>query len=129
MYRFSHNRYILACCCTLAGVELGTGFAWAKQVSHAAPEWREAMQESRWIITTSFVASVVLDTFIAISMCHQLWRSRMMGLKRTRRLVDKLMRWTIQTGALTSVVSVAVVLMVNLCRSLCTAPIITVIWH
>ncbi|KAF8874119.1 hypothetical protein BD779DRAFT_262431 [Infundibulicybe gibba] len=39
---------------------------------------------------------------------------RMMGLKRTRRMVDKLMRWTIQTGALTVVVSLAIVLTKNL---------------
>ncbi|KAF8882442.1 hypothetical protein BD779DRAFT_1674979 [Infundibulicybe gibba] len=94
VYRFGHNRYLLACCCTLVGVELGTGFAWARQVARTAPVWQEVMQESGWIITTSVVSSVVLDIFIAVSMCYQLWRSRMMGLKRTRHLVDRLMRWT-----------------------------------
>ncbi|KAF8873588.1 hypothetical protein BD779DRAFT_1805211 [Infundibulicybe gibba] len=113
MYKFGHNRYLLVCCCALIGMEVGTGFAWARQVAHAAPEWQVAMQESRWIITTSVVSSVVLDIFIAISMCYQLWRSRMMGLKRTRHLVDKLMRWTIQTGAFTSVVGIAMILVEN----------------
>ncbi|KAF8878734.1 hypothetical protein BD779DRAFT_1474645 [Infundibulicybe gibba] len=109
MYRFSHNRYLLACCCVLMGVEVGVGFVWVGQVAHAITE-----RELIWMVTTTYTVCAVLDIFIAVSMCYQLWRSRMMGLKRTRRLVDKLMRWTIQTGALTSIVSLAIVLMVNL---------------
>ncbi|KAF8878728.1 hypothetical protein BD779DRAFT_1803572 [Infundibulicybe gibba] len=114
VYRVSHNGYALAFCCALVGVELGTGLAWARGVAHVAPAWRDAAQKWWWIITITYVVGAFLDLFLAGSMCYQLWRSRMMGLKRTQRLVDKLMRWTIQTGALTSIVSLAIVLMVNL---------------
>ncbi|KAF8874127.1 hypothetical protein BD779DRAFT_1704003 [Infundibulicybe gibba] len=95
MYRFSHNRYLLACCCVLVGVELGTGFAWTRRAAYAAPAWQHAAQQSRWIVTTTYAIGMVLDIFIAASMCYQLWRRRMIGLKRTRHLVDTLMRWTI----------------------------------
>ncbi|KAF8874114.1 hypothetical protein BD779DRAFT_1790595 [Infundibulicybe gibba] len=92
------------------------------------PAWQEAMwnEESKWPIEISITISVILDTSIAASTCYQLWRSRMMGLKRTRRMIDKLMRWTthlwIETGALTmldgvsSVVSLAIVLTKKLDR-------------
>ncbi|KAF8873580.1 hypothetical protein BD779DRAFT_1679150 [Infundibulicybe gibba] len=98
MYRFNRNKYLLACCCVLAGIELGTGLAWIVRVAHSVPAWQEAIsnEESKWPIEISFPANVLLDTSIAASTCYQLWRSRMMGLKRTRRMVDKLMRWTIR---------------------------------
>ncbi|KAF8873583.1 hypothetical protein BD779DRAFT_1790801 [Infundibulicybe gibba] len=123
-YRFSHNRYLLACWCVLAGIELGTGLACMVRAAHAVPAWQDAIsnEESKWLIEMTFTISVLLDTSIAGSTCYQLWRSRMMGLKRTRRVVDKLIRWTIQTGALTrldsridgvsSAVSVAIILTV-----------------
>ncbi|KAF8873574.1 hypothetical protein BD779DRAFT_1805205, partial [Infundibulicybe gibba] len=118
MYRFNRNRYLLAYCCVLAGIELGTGLAWMVRVAHTAPAWQEAMwnEESKWPIEISITISVILDTSIAASTCYQLWRSRMMGLKRTRRMIDKLMRWTTQTGALTIVVSLAIVLTKKLDR-------------
>ncbi|KAF8874125.1 hypothetical protein BD779DRAFT_1704001 [Infundibulicybe gibba] len=98
MYRFNRSRYLLACFCVLGGMEVGTGFAWTVPVTHAAPAWQDAMsnEESKWPIGISFVATVLLDTFIASSTCYQLWRSRMTGLKRTRHMVDKLMRWTVR---------------------------------
>ncbi|KAF8874110.1 hypothetical protein BD779DRAFT_1678858 [Infundibulicybe gibba] len=68
------------------------------RVAHAVFAWQEAVlnEESKWIIVAFFAISVVLDIFIAGSTCYQLWRSRMIGLKRTRHLVDNLMRWTIR---------------------------------
>ncbi|KAF8873576.1 hypothetical protein BD779DRAFT_1679148 [Infundibulicybe gibba] len=97
MYRFNHNRYLLACCCVLAGIELGTGLAWMVRVARSVLAWQDAvLNESKWLIGISFPVNVLLDTSIAASTCYQLWRSRMMGLKRTRRIVDKLMRWTIR---------------------------------
>ncbi|KAF8874111.1 hypothetical protein BD779DRAFT_1790591 [Infundibulicybe gibba] len=119
MYRFNRNRYLLVCCCVLEGMELGTGFTWVARVAHTVPVWQEVVlnKESEWIIMAFFTISMLLDIFIAASTCYQLWRSRMMGLKRTRHLVDKLMRWTIQTGILTSAVSLAIVLTKNLDKS------------
>ncbi|KAF8874128.1 hypothetical protein BD779DRAFT_1678870 [Infundibulicybe gibba] len=118
MYRFDYNKYLLVCCCALAGIELGTGFIWVGRTAHAVPAWQEAMlnEESKSIIMIFFAASMVLDMFIAAATCYQLWHSRMMGLKRTRHLVDKLIRWTIQTGILTSAVSLVIVLTENLSR-------------
>ncbi|KAF8888514.1 hypothetical protein BD779DRAFT_1800147 [Infundibulicybe gibba] len=84
MYRFNHNRYLLVCCCILVGLELGTGFTWVARVAHAVFAWQEAVlnEKSKWIITTFFTTSMVLDMFIAASTCYQLWRSRMIGFKR-----------------------------------------------
>ncbi|KAF8874126.1 hypothetical protein BD779DRAFT_1476655 [Infundibulicybe gibba] len=126
VYRFGHNKYLLACWCVLAGIELGTGLAWMVRAAHAVPAWQNIMlnEKSKWPIEMTFTVGVLLDTSIAASTCYQLWRSRMMGLKRTRRVVDKLIRWTIQTGALTrldsridgvsSAVSIAIILTKNL---------------
>ncbi|KAF8874117.1 hypothetical protein BD779DRAFT_1476649 [Infundibulicybe gibba] len=83
LYRFDHNRYLLACCCVLAGIELGTGLAWMVRVARSVLAWQDAvLNESKWLIGISFPANVLLDTSIAASTCYQLWRSRMMGLKR-----------------------------------------------
>ncbi|KAF8882470.1 hypothetical protein BD779DRAFT_1802347 [Infundibulicybe gibba] len=132
MYRFNHNRYLLVCCCVLVGLELGTEFTWVARVAHAIFAWQEAVlnDKSKWIITTFFTTSMVLDIFVAASTCYQLWRSRMIGFKRMRHLVDTLIRWTIrksppylihappvvmkETGILTSAVSLAIVLTKNL---------------
>ncbi|KAF8878739.1 hypothetical protein BD779DRAFT_1553877 [Infundibulicybe gibba] len=82
MYRFSRNRYLLTCCCVLIGAEVGVGFVWVVRVAHATPAWRDAERELMWMVTTTYTVCAVLDIFIAASMCYQLWRSRMMGLKR-----------------------------------------------
>ncbi|KAF8882399.1 hypothetical protein BD779DRAFT_927655 [Infundibulicybe gibba] len=84
MFRFSHNIWVLVSCCVLVALELGLGLAWGGRVAHTAiarqaNAWNE---ESRWMITTFFTVSMVVDVIITASMCYQLMRSRTMGLKR-----------------------------------------------
>jgi len=61
-----------------------------------------------WFFYINFVASVITDFFIAITLCWQLYKSRL-GLPKTDSLVNSLITYTIGTGLLTSVASVACV--------------------
>ncbi|KAJ7760341.1 hypothetical protein B0H16DRAFT_1688673 [Mycena metata] len=53
------------------------------------------------MITASSVGPAV-DGLIAVSMCFCLWRLRRSGVKRTQRMVDTLIVWTVETTLITS---------------------------
>ncbi|KAF8889688.1 hypothetical protein BD779DRAFT_1520486 [Infundibulicybe gibba] len=116
IYQFGQNRYILAFCCLLVLFQLGLGLTWTGQLSAGNPflliygqDW-----ETKWIVTSFFTISAVVDVFITVSLSSQLMRNRRDSLEGTRHLIDKIMRWTIPTGMLTSAVAIAIVVVRNL---------------
>ncbi|KAF8882421.1 hypothetical protein BD779DRAFT_928739 [Infundibulicybe gibba] len=118
MYRFGHNRYLLAFSCVLVLIELGFGFTWVGRVAipgaTAVRLVAVLAQEIVWDITSFFTVSAFVDVFIAVSMTYQLVRSRSSGLKQTKHLIDRIIRLTIPTGMLTSSVAITIVLLWNL---------------
>ncbi|KAF8889689.1 hypothetical protein BD779DRAFT_1671792 [Infundibulicybe gibba] len=132
MYRFGQNRYILASCCVLVLLQLGLGLTWVGRLSTGKPFLLifARDQETKWIVTSFFTISAAVDVFIAVSLSYQLMQSRKGSLKRTKYLVDKIMRWTIceqhfarsrvfdveasiATGMLTSAVAITIVFAVS----------------
>ncbi|KAF8892053.1 hypothetical protein BD779DRAFT_86532 [Infundibulicybe gibba] len=113
MYLFGQNRYILACCCMLVLLEVGFGLTWAGHVavSDTIQEVHTRDQGVEWVITAFFVISASVDVFITASVSRQLRRSRMNGFKQTKYLIDRVIRWTISTGMLTSSVAITIILL------------------
>ncbi|KAF8882589.1 hypothetical protein BD779DRAFT_1542820 [Infundibulicybe gibba] len=104
MYRFGQNRHILACCCVLMLFEVGFGFTWAGRVAiNDTIQHVDARDQGiEWVITSFFTISAFLDVFITVSMSYQLRRSRLNGLKQTKYLIDRIIRWTIRKHIITS---------------------------
>ncbi|KAL4250054.1 hypothetical protein ABKN59_004920 [Abortiporus biennis] len=65
------------------------------------------LDDIKWLFITGFVGLAVTDTAMAIILCYLL-RQMKNGVRRTSFLIDTLMRFTVQTGALTSVCGICV---------------------
>ncbi|KAJ7617854.1 hypothetical protein FB45DRAFT_932823 [Roridomyces roridus] len=64
-----------------------------------------------WLITCALNIGAVLDVVICIAMCKYLKRMySAYNFPRSDKLIDRLVSWTIQTGLITSMTSVAVVI-------------------
>jgi hypothetical protein len=69
----------------------------------------------RWLLTTVLVTSACVDVIIAMALCYFLLKHRdntfdSFHLIRTTRVLDRLVAWTLQTGLMTSVTAVAMVI-------------------
>ncbi|KAK7680559.1 hypothetical protein QCA50_016341 [Cerrena zonata] len=67
----------------------------------------EQFAELAWLLYLGLALVVVVDAFIAISLCIYLWQSRTGFSMRTDSLVALLMVYTVNTGLLTSIFSLA----------------------
>ncbi|KAJ7617856.1 hypothetical protein FB45DRAFT_215511 [Roridomyces roridus] len=64
-----------------------------------------------WLITCALNIGAVLDVVICVAMCKYLKRMySAYNFPRSDKLIDRLVSWTIQTGFITSMTSVAVVI-------------------
>ncbi|KAJ7802768.1 hypothetical protein B0H14DRAFT_3488182 [Mycena olivaceomarginata] len=63
--------------------------------------------DMRWVKIAAMAATPALDIIIASSLCFYLWRSRDSDLRRkTYKMLDTLILWTIETTLLTSVCAI-----------------------
>ncbi|KAG5726752.1 hypothetical protein E4T56_gene15195 [Termitomyces sp. T112] len=89
-------------CITLMAV------AGAAYTSDSITDFREKWV---WLLTSSLAISTAADMIIAFYSCYYLWQRRDRGFKKTKRLVDQLILWTIQTGLLTSIGTVTMLIL------------------
>ncbi|KAJ7583021.1 hypothetical protein C8J56DRAFT_1099917 [Mycena floridula] len=59
-----------------------------------------------WLILSSIGVSTTVDIMIAVSLCYLLWKRRDHGVKSTQKKIDSLIMFSINTGLLTSVASI-----------------------
>ncbi|KAF7300431.1 hypothetical protein HMN09_00926800 [Mycena chlorophos] len=59
-----------------------------------------------WILRTAWIMNLIMDSTISASLVFVLLQNREKGMGRTTALVDQIVRWTIETGVLTSLFSV-----------------------
>lgn len=85
------------------GITLGVVFI----NSHSIPNFFANFQ---WLVTTQFVLSAAVDVLNTVSLCFYLLRRRT-DFKSTQRMVDKLVMYTIETGLITSMCAVAIVIL------------------
>jgi len=75
-----------------------------------APTIAEFAHDWRWLLTTILVASASVDVAIAASLCCFLIHHRGSTFDKTTRVLDRLVAWTLQTGLVTSIAAVAMVI-------------------
>lgn len=66
-----------------------------------------------WLVTSMLALGAAIDVTVAVSLCFYLRQHRNSPFTSTIQLIDKLMIWAIQTGLLTSIVAVVVVICDN----------------
>ncbi|KAJ6492310.1 hypothetical protein C8R45DRAFT_1096324 [Mycena sanguinolenta] len=73
------------------------GFQWVQ------PNIETIQVKFRWLMTTSLSLGMAVDTVITLSMCYWLWQIRPSRFQETKRMVDVLLVWTVETGVATCV--------------------------
>lgn len=69
-----------------------------------------AMQWS-WLLNSVWAISSANDIILAVGLTHALWTQRALTENaRTMALVDKIMKWTLETGAMTSVTGIMILI-------------------
>ncbi|KAL4250052.1 hypothetical protein ABKN59_004923 [Abortiporus biennis] len=69
----------------------------------------EELDQIRWIFLWSWITIAIIDTFIAAALCILLFQ-RKTGFKRTDSQINILMRYSIHTGALTSLCAIGILI-------------------
>ncbi|KAF9456207.1 hypothetical protein BDZ94DRAFT_1315362 [Collybia nuda] len=102
MYKYSGSLYLPIICWSISAYEFVAGII----LSVTWPTATFAVQLRyldywSWLLYSIFTSAASADIAIAASMCYYLLKKRNQGLKRTVRVIDRLVIWTIQTGLLT----------------------------
>ncbi|KII83844.1 hypothetical protein PLICRDRAFT_443264 [Plicaturopsis crispa FD-325 SS-3] len=107
--RASGKSYIAAICWLLSAVRF-FGCIVAAVGGIRAASLPQYIAHWRWLFIALLVVSAVNDIIIAASLCYYFMSERARALQRTAKALDRLIIWTIQTGLLTSVTTVAVLI-------------------
>ncbi|KAK7447415.1 hypothetical protein VKT23_014124 [Stygiomarasmius scandens] len=91
-------------------VRLGLGTAFA--VTTPAYRIDVYFAKFQWLVTTALTVGAAVDIANTIGLCYVL-RRNMTAQPRTRRIIDKLVLWTIETGLLTSVCALIEVILMQ----------------
>ncbi|KAH8826021.1 hypothetical protein DL96DRAFT_1682033 [Flagelloscypha sp. PMI_526] len=71
------------------------------------PEYKSKFD---WILVTLLVVSMTNDLVVTGGLCFTLYRSRKKAQKKMTRVIDKLIGWTLESGLLTSICGMLVVI-------------------
>ncbi|KAE9390298.1 hypothetical protein BT96DRAFT_349575 [Gymnopus androsaceus JB14] len=74
------------------------------------PSETEYVVDWGWMFTLLFIMGAFVDVAIAIALVANLYTHRKHVFSPTQKMLDRLIRWTVQTGLVTSIVAVAVVI-------------------
>ncbi|KAF8142246.1 hypothetical protein K438DRAFT_688879 [Mycena galopus ATCC 62051] len=113
VYRFSQNGWISAFLFTLCLLRLGGGIAISvgsfMNLAHE-PDYFSLQHRLGWLITTILTVGASVDVLVATSLCVYVHRWKAAPtMKTTLELINRIMFWSIRTGLITSLVSVAIV--------------------
>ncbi|KAJ6482288.1 hypothetical protein C8R47DRAFT_1133562 [Mycena vitilis] len=106
--------YISLICWALCLLRLAGGMAMATEAFidiPLEPDYFHFQDIYGWVITSALNVGVVLDVLITLSLCvyiRQLY-TPYTSYRRSEQLIHRLIVWTIQTGLITSLTSIAVV--------------------
>ncbi|KAJ7140586.1 hypothetical protein C8R43DRAFT_590112 [Mycena crocata] len=113
VYRFTQNPWlgatIFALCLLrfIGGVGLSVGSF--LNLPHE-PDYFSLQDRLPWLVTVTFGVGAAVDVAIAVALCVHVYRwSAAPAMKTTSQLIRRIMYWSIQTGLITSIASVAVV--------------------
>ncbi|KAJ7668948.1 hypothetical protein B0H17DRAFT_217895 [Mycena rosella] len=114
VYRFSQNAWVGACIATLCLLRCACGLvvsaAGFQNLSHE-PDYFHTRVRLGWLVTVTFAVGAAVDVFVAASLCVYMHRWKAAPtMKTTSQLINRIMFSSIQTGLITSIVSVAVII-------------------
>ncbi|KAJ7157611.1 hypothetical protein C8R43DRAFT_1182976 [Mycena crocata] len=101
IYTFGKNLIISCICWFLSFLRMVAsiaGFVFALQMTTLA----QYETDYGWLLSTILIIGAVVDLIIAITLVYHLSKHRHMAYKRTIAVMDKLIKWTIETGVITS---------------------------
>jgi len=102
-YRFRHGAVVLC-----KSRSLGIGI-WATVATMEDPNIIAFNEKYRWSVMF-YALGTIIDFTIAVSLCYFLAKLRKTSIKRTVRLIDGLIAWTIETGAATGLNSISLII-------------------
>ncbi|KAJ6522406.1 hypothetical protein B0H19DRAFT_1086152 [Mycena capillaripes] len=53
----------------------------------------------RWLMCASLGSGTAVDVLVTVALCYYLWQARASRFKKTRRMADKLITWSIESTA------------------------------
>ncbi|KAH7907171.1 hypothetical protein BJ138DRAFT_1093049 [Hygrophoropsis aurantiaca] len=109
IWLLSKKRWIGICLVILATIRLGFGLGNCS-LSFRYSAWKEFRAHVFPTMVTGWVISAVVDTLIASSLCYYLHKRRT-GMKRTDSIINRLLLYSINTGAITSFFAILVIIM------------------
>ncbi|KAG2337367.1 hypothetical protein BDR05DRAFT_1005074 [Suillus weaverae] len=107
--QLSQKRWITICLAILATIRCGFGLANCS-LSFYYPMWKIFRQHVFPTMVVGWVLSAVVDSAIAFTLCIYL-RQRRTGMNTTDSILNRLLLYSINTGAITSFCAVLVVIM------------------
>ncbi|KIL58677.1 hypothetical protein M378DRAFT_15372 [Amanita muscaria Koide BX008] len=109
LYILTHQLWIPLVCCTGAAYEFIAIVLYGVLILN--DNFPVNQIKYRWIITSTYITCPIVDAIITVTFCYQLMKDRQYIRQRTKRIVDKLVLWTIQSGLITSLTAIAIVIM------------------
>ncbi|KAJ7670099.1 hypothetical protein DFH06DRAFT_1321117 [Mycena polygramma] len=113
VYQFSRNAWVGVLLCGMCLLRLTGGIAlsvWTLLNLPHEPDYFSLQNRVGWLVTATLTIGASVDVSIAASLCLYVysWKTAP-TMKTTSQLINRIMFWSIQTGLVTSLVSVAVV--------------------
>ncbi|KAF7369846.1 Glycoside hydrolase [Mycena sanguinolenta] len=119
LYRFTKTLPLPVICAGLSLLRLGGStalFAYTLK----EPTIQEYATHLNWLIEAVVIVGAAVDAILATALCYYLsfWRT---GFRRTNKLLNQLMTWTIETGAVTTTGALALLLTFLTMKDNCAA--------
>ncbi|KAF9055751.1 hypothetical protein BJ165DRAFT_442831 [Panaeolus papilionaceus] len=106
VYRFSGRLFVPSCCTVLAFARWFGSTSLAIVAFHKLTI-KDYIARWSWLITAIVVVGACGDCILAASLCYYLNKWKEIGLQRTSKLIKQLMLSSIETGLLTSMGAIA----------------------
>ncbi|KAJ3804622.1 hypothetical protein F5876DRAFT_70477 [Lentinula aff. lateritia] len=110
IWKLSKSPFIPCLCITLASLRLLGSVVAAVQAFKMTTIIEYELQW-KWLLTCILAVGASVDVIIALTLVFNLKNQRENAFASTIKIVDKLIAWTIQTGALTSIGGVAMLIL------------------
>ncbi|KAF8209092.1 hypothetical protein K438DRAFT_257668 [Mycena galopus ATCC 62051] len=100
LYKFTKTLPLPAICAILSLLRLGGSTA-LFVYSLEGRTIQEYATRMMWLIEAVVIVGAAVDAILALALCYYLSSWRTGGFQRTNKLVNQLMTWTVETGAIT----------------------------
>jgi hypothetical protein len=77
----------------------------------------------KWLLTSILAVGAAVDVIIAASLCYYLRKHRATSFQRTVKVINQMMIWTVETGLVTSVSAVAMLICFLFMQENCEYPL------